>query len=55
MITTPSNSSGTLNPEAHEFKYQSMTANLSKSDDEPNFTNKKNAENGNKNKGKYNF
>lgn len=52
MITTPSNSSGTLNPEAHEFKYKSMTANLSKSDDEPI---KKNAENGNKNKGKYNF
>ncbi|XP_016658274.1 la-related protein 4 isoform X3 [Acyrthosiphon pisum] len=49
VITTPSNSSGTLNPEAHEFKYKSMTSNLSKSDDEPN--KKKNAENGNKNKG----
>jgi len=53
VITTPSNSSGTLNPEAHEFKYKSMTANLSKSDDEPN--KKKNAETGNKNKGKYHF
>jgi len=52
VLSTPSNSSGTLNPEAHEFKYKALTANLSKSDDEPN---KKNAEIGINNKGKYNF
>jgi len=50
VLSTPSNSSGTLNPEAHEFKYKSLTANLSETDDEPN---KKNTECGNKIKGKY--
>lgn len=50
MLTTPSNSNGTLNPEAHEFKYKSLPEILSKSDDEPN---KKNSENNKKIKGKF--
>ncbi|XP_025195766.1 la-related protein 4 isoform X1 [Melanaphis sacchari] len=43
VLTTPSNSSGTLNPEAHEFKYKSLPEN-----DE---SNKKNSENDKKTKG----
>lgn len=49
MLTAPSNSSGTLNPEAHEFKYKSLAANPSKSNEEPK---KKNEDNVKKNKGK---
>lgn len=52
MLTTPSNSNGTLNPEAHEFKYKTLSENLSKSNDEPN---KKTSENDKKTKGKLNL
>jgi len=33
VLATPSNSSGTLNPEAHEFKYKSLSGNPSKSEE----------------------
>lgn len=51
MLATPNNSSGTLNPEAHEFKYKS-TGNPSKPGEE---SNENNSENGKKSKGKYNL
>jgi len=34
VISTPNNSSGILNPEAHEFKYKSLPANPSRSYEE---------------------
>lgn len=45
-------SSGTLNPEAHEFMYKSSVENPFKSGEESNGNN---PENGKKNKGNYNL
>lgn len=50
QVLTTSISSGTLNPEAHEFKYKSSVENPSKSGEESNGNNPKN---GKKNKGNY--
>lgn len=55
MLTVPSNTRGTLNPEAHEFKYKSMPESTSKSDEE---SNQENSETDKNNKGKqrqYNY
>lgn len=51
MLTT-SISSGTLNPEAHEFKSKSSAENLSKPGEE---SNENNSENSKKSKGNYNL
>lgn len=51
MSSTHSNSSGTLNPEAHEFKFK-LFENSSRSNEE---SSQNNSENGKKSKGKYNL
>lgn len=50
MITTPSNAGGSLNPEAHEFKYKSLHEKMSKDYEKSNEDKSKNAK---KRKGKY--
>lgn len=52
QVLTTSISRGTLNPEAHEFKYKSSVENSSKSGEESNGNN---PETGKKNKGNYNL
>lgn len=50
MLTTSSNCSGTLNPEAHEFKSKSLSENPSMSNEE---SSEDNSRYGKKIKGKY--